>query len=140
MRGVTFHYNKKNETIFSITKHLLRHFLWLNHIVQTRVKCLKNFFAAKKCTSRLYISTSVWVHAGWNSHFQRGFCLKAEKTQKSNKFAAKTLQKMDFLSLHKNAGQVFYSQKKLFLLKKTTFYLLITTTLGYFRVIGCKTF
>ena len=46
--------------------------------------------------------------AGWNSHFQH-FCCK--KTKKSKKFVSNFSKKQVFLSLHQNAGQLFYSQK-----------------------------
>ena len=60
----------------------------------------------------LHILTRVWVlrtpNSGQNSHFQRFLCKKAKK---SKKFAAKFCKKHVFLSLHQNAGRLFYSQK-----------------------------
>ena len=71
----------------------------------------KNYKSIKRWCL-LYISTSVWVlrtpNAGPNSHFQR-FLL--QKAKKSKKFAANFCKKQVFLSLHQNAGRLFYSQK-----------------------------
>ena len=64
-------------------------------------------FSTSFCGLWLYISTSIWVmrtpNVGWNSHFQHFLC-------KRNKFDAKFSKQTFFLSLHQNAGQVFYSQ------------------------------
>ena len=48
---------------------------------------------------------------------------KAEKREKSKKFAAKFIKKHVFLSLHQNAGLLFYSQKNELFSLKTHFYL-----------------
>ena len=68
----------------------------------------------------LYISTSVWVlrtlNDGRNSHFQHFLCNKAFKKQE---ICSKILPKTRFLSLHQNAGQLFFPPKKM---KKTCFY------------------
>ena len=75
----------------------------------------------------LYISTSVWVlrtpNAGRNSHFQ---CFLRKKAKKRQEICSKILQKTRFLSLHHNAGQLFYSQKRLF---RPAFGVLSTQTL-----------
>ena len=71
-------------------------------------------------TCLLYILTSVWVvrtpNAGQNSNYQHFLCKKAKK---SKKFAAKFCKKQVFLSLHQNAGWLFYSLKMGFFLKNT---------------------
>ena len=69
----------------------------------------------------LYISTSVLVlrtpNAGWNSHFQCFYAKKLKKQEIWSKF----LQKTGFLSLHQNAGQLFYSQKNELFFAKNKF-------------------
>ena len=62
-----------------------------------------------KKSNLLYISTSVWMlrtpNAGRNSNFQPFFCKKPEKRKK---FAANSSKKQGFLSLHQNAGRLFF--------------------------------
>ena len=58
----------------------------------------------------LYVLTRVWVlrtpKAAQNMLFQHFLHQKAKKQRKSKKFSAK-FNKNDFLSLHKNAGQMY---------------------------------
>ena len=62
----------------------------------------------------LYISTSVWVlhilSAGQNMLFN--IFEQKNKMQKWKKFIVKFNKKPSFLSLHQNAGWVFYSKEK----------------------------
>ena len=78
-----------------------------------------SYFMAGLQPLMLYISTGVWVlhtaNVGQNSHFQRFFCKKAEKTQKSNKFAAKFSKKPFFLVCTKMLVEGFIPKKQLFL-------------------------
>ena len=68
--------------------------------------------AEHKISAVLYILTSVWVlhtpKAGRKSHFQHFFC---KKTLEKQEICSKFLQKTRFLSLHQNAGPLFYSLK-----------------------------
>ena len=69
----------------------------------------------------LNILISVWVRVKIFI-FDIFHVKKLKNRKKSKKFRAKYCKKMGFLSLHQNAGQVFYSQKTTFSHKKAVMY------------------